>query len=71
MWGPRFDHITRQVVLPTMIELFKGKVADLTGRENETFDLDEVRSVFESHPIHAALSTCASMRPAVDIGLTV
>lgn len=54
-WGPRFDHITMQQVLPAL-------------EDGEPVD-DIWFQAFLDHAIHNALATCETMRPTVDIAV--
>lgn len=54
-WGPRFDHITMQQVIPALND---GNPVDGAWFEN-----------FKNHSIHDALAVCATMRPSVDISV--
>lgn len=54
-WGPRFDHITMQQVIPALND---GKPVDGIWFEN-----------IKNHSIHNALAVCATMRPSVDISV--
>lgn len=54
-WAPRFDYILDQ---QAYVAIDAGTPAD-----------PEVISAFKSHPVHAALAACASMRPSVDIAV--
>jgi ketol-acid reductoisomerase len=53
-WAPRFDYLLTQVAFPAIDDQAAGN------------DTTLVR-VFEAHPIHEILRTCAQMRPSVDI----
>lgn len=55
-WGPRFDHITMQQIIPALND---GKSVDGIWFESAIH-----------HSIHSALATCAEMRPSVDISIT-
>ena len=55
-WGPRFDYNIQQ----------QGFVAYDEGKEADQALIDALKS----HKIHAALATCATMRPSVDISFT-
>jgi ketol-acid reductoisomerase len=55
-WAPRFDYNLSQQAL---VAYDQGKPADTGLIES-----------FKSHKIHAALATCATLRPSVDISLT-
>lgn len=54
-WGPRFDHVTMQQVIPALND---GKPVDSIWFEK-----------IKEHPIHDALAVCAKMRPSVDISV--
>ena len=54
-WGPRFDYNLSQQAL---VDFDLGKPADAKRI-----------AAFTSHKIHAALATCATLRPAVDIAV--
>ena len=56
-WAPRYDYNLTQ----------QAYVAIDSGAALETDLMDK----FVNHPIHAAIDTCASMRPSVDIALTM
>jgi ketol-acid reductoisomerase len=56
-WAPRYDYNLSQ----------QAYVAIDSGSALET----ELMDKFVSHPIHGAISTCAQMRPSVDIALTM
>lgn len=55
-WAPRFDYNLSQ---QAFVDYDQGKPADKKLIED-----------FKSHKIHAALATCATLRPSVDISLT-
>nr|QKY14833.1 acetohydroxy acid isomeroreductase (AAI) [Polytomella parva] len=56
-WAPRFDYIFEQQAYVAV--------------DNKTpVDADTI-NYFLSHPVHDALATCATMRPAVDIALGI
>ena len=55
-WAPRFHYILEQMAY-TKVDAGEKVDAALVER-------------FKSHPIHAVLKTCATMRPAVDISVT-
>ncbi|MEJ2689283.1 MAG: ketol-acid reductoisomerase, partial [Deltaproteobacteria bacterium] len=54
-WAPRFDYNLCQQAL---VDYDAGKAADA-----------KLIQAFKAHKIHAALATCASLRPAVDISV--
>lgn len=56
-WAPRFDYVLEQ---QAYVSVDAGKPAD-----------PEIISSFKSHPVHAALASCAAMRPPVDIAVGV
>ena len=55
-WAPRFDYNLSQQAL---VAYDQGKPAD-----------GGLLEAFKNHKIHAALATCATLRPSVDISLT-
>lgn len=54
-WAPRFDYNLSQQAL---VDFDSGKAAD-----------PKLLEAFKDHKIHAALATCATLRPAVDIAV--
>ncbi len=55
-WGPRFDYNIQQ---QAFVAYDEGATAD-----------QKLVNAFKNHMIHAALATCATMRPSVDISFT-
>ena len=54
-WGPRFDYIIQQ---QAFVQYDEGQPADA-----------KLIEAFKNNPVHDALATCATMRPAVDIAV--
>ncbi len=55
-WAPRFDYNLSQQAL---VDYDNGAAVN-----------DELISAFKNHKVHAALATCATLRPSVDISLS-
>ncbi|MBU0910147.1 MAG: ketol-acid reductoisomerase, partial [Proteobacteria bacterium] len=55
-WAPRFDYILHQI----------GLVAYDEGAATDTAKVE----AFKNNMIHAAIKTCATLRPSVDISLS-
>lgn len=55
-WAPRFDYILTEQAFPA---IESGKAAD-----------EALFQKFLSHPVHAMLKTCGSLRPSVDISVS-
>ena len=55
-WGPRFDYNIQQ---QAFVNFDEGCPVD-----------EKLMAAFRNHKIHAALATCATLRPSVDISFT-